>query len=161
MLLNLSKTQWHLAMYTYSFICLFFSQSCTCSFAGIGLMTLAEFGQVWCQTADLIRSVQNSHFLWISGCLSYVHDEKQKCKKASPIMLAYFKLLLLLCPQTYYRLKQDMWPGPKSKGREIHHLPWRWRGLRICWMAIQIISIFTHRSLKGPTETGAGDVSEQ
>lgn len=85
----------------YTYLCLFVSLWCLqFGWAGLILLGSATFG-FKLQIGS--RSVPNIlHSPWVSGYLSHVHGEKKMCEKANTVILAYFKLLLLLYSQTYF-----------------------------------------------------------
>lgn len=88
----------------YSNTHVLFSSFCfshVCSFAWFDII-LAGWTRFGLQADDLIQSVSSiSPSLWISGQLSPFMMKKQMCQKGNPIMLLYFKLLLLSHSQKY------------------------------------------------------------
>lgn len=117
------------------------------------LLTCLQFGWDW---ADLgwARLGLMSHCIYGQVCFkfSFSLDQwlpescspwKGDVQKGKHNYASVFQTSALLCSQTYHRLKQDTWPSPETKGREIYHLEWWWRGMSICWMVIQmVIQIF-------------------
>ena len=163
MLHNLLQTQWHKTMYIFylSVLCFF-------------LLTCLQFVWDWADLGwvqlDLASSCrfdpglsQISLILLASVAAWVMFLVKKMCRKASPIMLACFNLLLLLSSQTYHWLNQDTWPRQRVQGLGDISPTWEVEGIEYllngnpndCAYLFQ----FLLTDIK-PVDTRAGDVSE-
>ena len=106
--------------YIHVFVCLFSLTHVPAVWLGMGWSWWTRLGLAWnCRFDPPLFQI--SLILLKLGlpesCLHWKSPKKMD-KKASPIMVAYFKLLFMLYSQMYHWLKQDAWPRWRSKGRE-------------------------------------------
>lgn len=117
MLYNLPKAQWLTTIYIFFVVCSF---SCACSWPGLSWSWWAQVGFVSGYRFD--PGMFQIALILCGSVGTWVIVKKKMCKKASPIMFTFFKLLFLLYSQMYHWLKQDTQSRWKSKDREMYHL---------------------------------------